>query len=356
MLAAVVLAFAPVSAVRAAVPGLHDDQLPRVSTDVESRVGLIEASGTGVVRVDVRWSTLAPVRPRRETNPADPAYRFERLDAIVTSLAARGITPLLTVYSTPRWAARTRAFGVSSAPRPVPFARFMQAVARRYSGRFVDIRHGTIPRVRHYELWNEPNSARFFKPQRRGKRTVSLGAYVAMVKAASARIAKVNPRAVVIAGSTAPRGLTNASGVSSRDWLRGIARGAATFDAYSMHIQSRTPPKKRGAPYQHWSSLRRILRDLDDVPRRVGIPVYITGAGYGTSTLTPARQALYLRQIFRLAPVRSERVPLVVWSSLQDSSRRANGLISLDGNEKSSFARFLGETRRARVLPQELRR
>jgi len=363
-LAAVALAFLPVTEVRGAVAGIHDDLLVVEGIDVEARAALIETSGARVAKVDVRWSQIAPIRPRSQADPADLAYRFERLDAIVGSLTSRDITPLFSVYSTPRWAARSPAFSrASGAPRPGQFGRFMQALAHRYSGRYVDIQRGTIPRVRHYEIWNEPNNGRFLAPQRRGRRTVSLGAYVALAKAAYPRIKKVNPRAVVIAGSTAPRVSTNGSGVSSRDWLNGLARSPAKFDAYSMHLTSAKGPRIKGAPYTHWSSLRRIIDDLDSVERREGVPVYVTGAGYATGTskfaksgVTGARQAKYLRQIFALPVVRSERIPLVVWSNLQDSPARRTGLLSANGAEKSSFAKFLGEARRGRRLPKELRR
>ena len=86
-------------------------------------------------------------------------------------------------------------------PDPGALADFMRALATRYSGEF-----GDLPRVRHFQVWNEPNLSFYLSPQREGEREVSPAYYREMLNAAYAAIKGVHADNQVLSAGTAPFG------------------------------------------------------------------------------------------------------------------------------------------------------
>src|SRR5439155_25415443 len=84
-------------------------------------------------------------------------------------------------------------------PDPAAYARFMAAAARRSSGTSPDPQRlgEVLPRVRSWQLWNEPNLPDYLAPQwrRTGKRftEVSPGVYRQLLDAAYDAIKGVAP-------------------------------------------------------------------------------------------------------------------------------------------------------------------
>jgi hypothetical protein len=162
------------------------------------------ASGARRLRLPVGWREIAPQRPARAADPADPAYRWQALDAAVGEAARRGFEILLSFDTAPGWAEgrgrpRSAAPGAWK-PDPRAVADFATALARRY--RYV---------VRDYQVWNEPNLDRYLAPQwvKRGPHRYSAyapGRYRALLNAAYAAIKAVDPRNRVITAGTAPYG------------------------------------------------------------------------------------------------------------------------------------------------------
>jgi hypothetical protein len=343
---------------------VQDDHLALPDSDIEDRLELIEATGATVTRVDVMWADIAPRRPRHPADPADPAYRFERTDAIVRGLADRGITPIIAVYNPPAWA--------SGGPGPTPqrpvnpappdaaeYGAFMGALARRYSGRFRDARGERLPRVRYWEIWNEPNLSLYLAPQldEEGK-PVSPRIYAGLVRAAYPRIKHGGGSdTVVIVGSGGPRGRTGEAAIGAFDWLDALRRLDPPLDAYSQHIYPAAPPTAETPAKPSWSSVDELLDELDRW--RTGLDLYITEAGYTTSP-TPYRresvvseeeQAEYLRDMFDLPQVHDPRVRVIVWFNLQDNANWPAGLLREDGSRKPSFAAFREVARREGQRP-----
>jgi hypothetical protein len=359
---------APLPAAAGAAWGVQDDHLAHVPLErVDGRLELVETSRAKVARVDVLWWLVAPTRPARPSDPDDPAYEFARLDAVVRGLHQRGIVPVVAVYSAPAWAAGGRGAPAGSAVNPAApsaaqFGAFMRALAERYDGghrpRGAD---EPLPEVRHWELWNEPNLAGFLRPQFSGGRNIALSRYVQMTRRAYPLIKRANSDAVVIAGAGGPRSSTSATGTGALRWARALARSSARFDAYSQHVYPAAAPRSRTRAFPAWGTLRQLFDALDAVPRRRGMHVYITEAGY-TTARTPyrdvrvsrAQQAAYLRQIARLPVVRSPRVQAVIWFNLQDNPHWPGGLRDLQGRAKPSHAAFVRVARASR-LPAGLR-
>lgn len=348
-----------------AVAAVQDDRLAVLPMDqIESRLDMIAATGAKVTRVDLFWSDVAPTRPTFMDDPNDPAYLWDRYDQIFIGLKARKITPIVAVYNGPTWATggkqRTSVEGLNAqAPNPGFFGRFMGVVAKRYSGRVSSPFLGVLPRVRNYEIWNEPNLIRYYFPQYKGGKSVSLKAYVLLVKNAYPRIKKANPTAVVIAGSAGPKSKSDSKGLGSRAWLQGIVKSKVKFDAYAQHIYPAAPPKGKTKAFPTWRSIPEILTTLDGL--RKNIPLYITEAGYTTATtpfrtvkVAPKAQASFLTQIFGLKDVKQKRVPVVVWFNMQDNPNWPGGLVRQNGTNKPSYAAFRKVAVRSK-LPAALR-
>jgi hypothetical protein len=306
---------------------------------------------------------VAPTRPRRPADPQDPAYRFGRYDRILIGLARRGITPILSVFSSPRWAAGGREAADRRpvnphAPDAAAFGAFMAALALRYDGRHAAPGLGPLPEARRLEIWNEPNLGFFMRPQTDARgRPVAAARYAAMVRASYARVKAANPRAIVIVGAAAARGASGRTGMGALPWLRAIGAAGVPFDAYSQHVYPAAAPAEATLAVPSWHTLPQLLEELDRI--RPGAPLYITEAGYTTaptphhrSMVSTAQQAAYLRQIFALPQVRPPRVAAVVWFNLQDNDAWPSGLMQGDGRAKPSLQAFQELTAAARRGPR----
>jgi polysaccharide biosynthesis protein PslG len=348
-----------------AVAAVQDDQLSVVPAEaIEARLNLVAATGARVTRVDLLWSAIAPTKPRDPSDPNDPAYQFTRADLIMQGLLARGITPIVCVYSSPRWATggkgtpRGSVLGVNpNFPNPAQFGLFMAAVAKRYSGSFSDGQYGFLPRVKNFEIWNEPNLARFMVPQYRGKKPVAATNYAKLVRASYARIKRANPGATVIAGATGPKSTTDRTGAGSLAWIQAMQKAKLRFDAYSQHIYPFAPPLAKTQAFPGWYTLPRLMAEVNKLRR--GMPLYITEAGYTTARtqfrrtkVSLTQQRNYLKQIYNLKATRSSRVPVVVWFNLQDNRYWPGGLLKANGQAKPSLAAFRGLALRGALSPR----
>jgi hypothetical protein len=172
-------------------------------------------TGASIARLDVRWSSIAPVKPPADfdaTDPASAGYQWGILDAAVREADARGLRVLFTVYSAPGWAEgggrppRTE-LGTWN-PSADAFGEFASALATRYSGSYPDpsAPGGTLPRVRFFEAWNEPNLDTYLGPQWRGQENSGANIYRSLLDHFYSAIKVVQPGATVLGGALAPFG------------------------------------------------------------------------------------------------------------------------------------------------------
>ena len=350
----------------AGVAAIQDDVLTTAPLDqIPTRIEMVKQTKAKVTRIDILWSKVAPTPPANPTDPNDPVYDFKRLDLIFSSLAASGITPIVSTYSTPAWAVKGTNLPVlteynPNAPRPGQFGDFMQAVATRYNGFFVPAgATAPLPRVRHFEVWNEPNLNGFFSVNGRS----TLAAYKGLVKAAYPKIKLGNKSSIVIAGVGGPRSTTDAKNVGARTWLNGLVNDKSVkFDAYSQHIYPSRGPKFSSESYDKafptWRSLPEIYATLDK--KKKGMKLYVTEAGYTTKTtkfrnvkVSLPQQKLFLTQLYNLPDVKSPRMAAVVWFNLQDNLNWPGGLLLESGAKKPSYNAFVAVAQRP--IPAALR-
>jgi len=334
-------------------PGLHlgvqDDQLPVAAEEtLDARMDRLAATGVRITRVDVLWEDIAPTAPADGADPEDPAYRWHRLDRIVDGLAARGITVILDVYRTPRWAngGRSREW----APDLDHYERFMTALARRYDGAHRDASGTVHARVGLFEAWNEPNLPLFLRPQWRMQpdgtyAPASPAVYAAMLARAHRAVKAVQPDAWVIGVSGAPSGRDHPPGgaVGIVTFIRAMAAAPPPMDAYAQHLYPALAPTASLA-MPSYRRLPDLLAELDAL--HPGLPLLITEMGYTTAptpyrsvAFTEEQQAAYMGEAVDLLRAHP-RVRLGMWFNLQDNPDWPAGLVRADGTAKPAWSVF----------------
>ena len=340
------LASCPSAAARPAslARGFADDTAFRTLGDGDRRLALsrVRLAGGSFVRLAVSWRSVAPQgrrRPRgfRAADPRDPRYAWGELDRAVREAAAAGLQPVILVNYAPRWAEgrdrprRGNRFTREGVWRPQPreLAAFLRAASHRYGGTFPDpaVAGADLPRVRNWQVWNEPNLWPFLQPQweRRRGHWVRAGAhhYRRMLNASYRALKQVDRGNRVIAGGLAPFGdprPTRRGGrvapvrffrallcLSGRRVLRRVCRARASFDSYAFHPYSLGGPRRTAlnpddTTIPDGRKLTRVmaaaLRAGTAFPRRPK-SLWVTEMGWDTRPpnpfgLRPRTQARYL--------------------------------------------------------------
>ncbi len=313
---------------------LHDDQLATVEPDgIAGRLDRIAQGGVPVARVDVSWIDVAPTKPGDARNPADPAYNWARLDAVIDGLATRKVAPIAVVSRAPTWANANR--GPEWAPKPDDYAAFVRAFATRYRG----TEHGAVLLL---EPWNEPNSPVSLQPQWSGTgptaKIASADIYAELVVRAATEAAAVSPEIAIVGVSAAdiPTSEPPTGGVGVVDFLQAVAPKSLPIDAVSQHLRPTAAPNAPADAVPSFATLPRLLTEIDRLDP--DLPLLITEVGYATppGVLSEEDQATYLTQALeRLAA--NPRVRLMMWSTVQDSPERLTGLLRADGTEKPAW-------------------
>ena len=298
---------------------------------LDQRLATFKRLGVPLVRFTLRWNEIALRRPKEPTSPTDRAYDWQRPDRVLRGLRRNGLTPVLTLVGTPGWANGGRTPNYAP-PRPRDFRRFATAAARRY------------PWVRYWLIWNEPNKRLWLRPTKPG-------IYVRhLLNPGYEAIHAVLPRARVGGGVTGPRGANG--GVSPVDWVRGMARARARFDAYAHHPYPASPsetPSSGGCKNCPWITMATIRKLLILVKRDFGSkPIWLTEYGYQSNPpdtflgVPPKKQATMLS----LAAMRAWRLPRVtmffqfLYRDELKLSRFQSGLVFADDRWKPSLQAF----------------
>jgi hypothetical protein len=276
-------------------------------------------AGARIVRITLDWSLVAPAGDVKPTgfdaaDPADPAYRWGYIEDAVRDARRAGLRVVLVIVSAPRWAEGPgRPAGAppgSWRPEPVELGAFVRAAARRFSGFFPDPKApgdgltapgGSLPRVRLWQIWNQPNTAAALQPV-----DSAVEHYRRMLRSASAAAKRVAGDNAVVAGAPSPAGA-----IGPPAFWRDLLSRPARLDVAAAS----------GAP----GTSRRLgrLRRLRGLLARAGArrSVWLTDLSWETPPrnprgVSPARQARLLTEaLFRADQA---AVSMVLWNGLQD--------------------------------------
>jgi hypothetical protein len=297
--------------------GILTADLDDVRSDLDAMVEL----GVTRLRVDVSWATLQPEPDR---------FDWSSTDRVLGEARARGIDVLAVIGYLPGWAQRTDAEGEPLPADPEGFATFVEAAATRYRDH-----------VGAWEIWNEPNTRRFWGA------APDPAAYAALVEAAAPRIRDADPGTEVVVGSIAPADDGPAE-LSPATFVTGLYDhlDPALFDAISVHPYS-YPAYATGR--QSWNTFFR-LHELHDIMARSGdgeTLIWLTEYGAPTGTADNAvserEQADMLTVGVEEARRRCYTGPLYVYS-LRDAGTDAAdpednfGVLRADRAPKPAYA------------------
>ena len=314
--------------------GVQDDAYLSAGPELESRLDTVQRMGAQIVRYTVNWRQVAPKKPRRPSNPGDPAYDWSSVDTVLNGLHNRHVTPIVTLYGTPGWA--NGGAGANAMPRSKwSLSAFALAVANRY------------PWVRMWEVWNEPNLTRFLIPN-------SPRLYVGRLLNPTYAVLKKHALANRIAGgATSPR--PTPTGLSPVVFMRGMHAARAHLDAYSHHPY----PVTRGERPDGFArnvckyckgvlTLANLPDLLKEVRRDFGTKrIWLTEYGYQTNP--PDRfgvarwlQAKYVADSW-LRAKRARYVDVLIHFMIKDEPQLSgwqSGFFTAAGSVKSAFYSF----------------
>ena len=341
------------------------------------------AVNADTVRIDIGWPVAGgPTRPAGldARNPADPHYDFGRADAAIVAARSRGLQVLASFTGAPAWVdAKGRPRDVVPGtwkPSPRALEDYGAALARRYSGRFPDpARPGqTLPRVKAFQVWNEPNLDKYLNPQWTRSRATSPKVYRAMLTGFYRGVKSTGSRALVVTAGTAPFGDAQPGGrriQPARFWrellcLR-LVRGAprprscparARFDVLAHHPYSVGRPRRKALNADDVSipdivKLTRLLRAAERSGRalpRKRHPIWVTETSYDSSPPDPdgvpaATHARWLQEAFFL--LWRQGVDTITWFQVRDqlpapsfAASNQSGVYFADGRAKPAARAF----------------
>jgi hypothetical protein len=287
-------------------------------------------SGASVTRIIVAWAEIAPKSPAGgfdATNPGSSGYSWGNLDAAVRTASAHGLKVLLSVQHAPKWAegpGRPSDIELGAwEPDPVAYGEFAQALAKRYSGSYPDplTPGSSLPRVRYFAAWNEPNLENFLAPQDKGGKLVGPSLYRKLLNSFYAGVKTAQPGAKVLGANSAsfgaPNGFSTAPVLFLRDLL--CLKGAALkptscpekahFDILSAHAIQVGPPTESAispldATTPDMGRLTAVVRAAEKAKTVVSsghIPLWVTEFWVDTKPPDPggislAKQARWYQQ------------------------------------------------------------
>jgi Glycosyl hydrolase catalytic core len=324
----------------------------------------LRALRAGIVRTTLDWGSVARRRPVKPADPADPAYNWTAVDRVVDEADRRGIRVMFAIYGTPRWAGRAR----NRVPRrALDLRAFATAAALRYSGTYT-VKEGeneperTLPAVRHWLAWNEPNNPVFLRPQwrmvARKWRVQAAYDYAKICNAIYAGVKAVRLAGNRVAcGATGPRG--NDAPRSSRpstsplvfmQWLR--RAGVRRMDAYAHHPyyghrteKPNTVPKSKKSVTM--ANIGLLIKQINRFWGRK-TRLWVTEYGYQTNPpdrlfgVSYANQARYMRQAIAMAR-KTRRIDMFIWFLVRDEGRLSgwqSGVVTRRGARKPAYRTF----------------
>jgi hypothetical protein len=262
---------------------------------------LMRQAGIGWVRTDFDWSGV-------ERRPGQ--WTFDHLDETVAWAEQEKIRilPILD-YDVP-WA------------RPAyqhldQWLEYVRRVVTRYKDR-----------LRHWEVWNEPNLEGFWRDK------PSPENYVKLLEATYREIKRIDPELVVLLGGTA--------GIPW-SYLKGVyqAGGREFFDVMNVHPYRYPAAPEERSLSDDLARLRKLMAAHGDADK----PIWITEIGWptheGPRGVTPAVQAEMLTRTFLLAL--QSGVDVVFWYEFQAPERKPDynedhfGIVHRDLSPKPAY-------------------
>jgi len=271
----------------------------------------IARGGFGFARIDLTWNVI---------EPQPGAYRWDLVDPLVQDAEAHDVRLLGILGFCPPWA--SSGGDAFYPPRSIQeWQGFVSAIVGRYRGR-----------IRHWTLWNEPNSNTFFHG--------SVDQFIRQVLIPGAQAAHAADPECKIVGPD----LAHLTGAHWDTWLdRILAEAGPHLDILSHHCYKDNPSevfRMLEGPSRPWEPqpVQRIIERRG----QKGKPFWLTETGWRSDKVGPQRQAGYLISLLKGAIKRGWITKVFIYE-LRDSPQEPGfGLMSYAGKPKPSYQAVRG--------------
>ncbi|MBX7450652.1 glycoside hydrolase family 5 protein [Mycolicibacterium sp. 3033] len=248
------------------------------------------------VRADVDWSVVEPVQSRLD---------WSTVDVIVDRALARGMQVLLVLAFTPPWT--TSASTPDHAVRPddpEAFANFARVAAQRYAARG----------VHHWEIWNEPNSGKFWPPR------PDAVEYGRVFRAAAAAVRQVDPRATLLIGGLSPTYGTPGPDLDPVTYLTQLYDDGAARLADGIAVHPYTFPfgptdrrQRTTGGFHDLPAMHDVMVQRGDGAKKIWITEYGAPTGTGPNAVSEREQAAALLSARRRVATWNWAGPLIYY-------------------------------------------
>jgi hypothetical protein len=273
----------PLPATACAGPIIGVDSTLAFEGDAERRAATLAAIEQNlhplVVRDSLLWHQVEPVEGERD---------WSRTDSVVDALREADIEPLLTVVGSPPWA--------NGVPTSTP-GHYLHVPGRgpaldAWLQRYADFLAAAVERyhrvVRRWEIWNEPNLARFWRPR------PDPVAYRQVYETLRATILRVDPTAEVALGGLGNLAVSSAPDIAGVAFLREIASTDPPLDNVAIHPYTTDdhPPNLHVPGENNFDDIELIRNELADEGERAAI--WVTEWGWSSAAVGEELQARYV--------------------------------------------------------------
>jgi len=288
--------------------------------ELKKAVALMKEAGVGMVRMDFLW---------QEIEPEEGVFDFRKYDNIVDIVTSEGLQVLgLLNYSAP-WASTCGQWNCPPSKNK-SFVKYAQRVVSRYK----DV-------IKHWEIWNEPDSSVYWSAQD------GLKGYCALLKEVYPALKKVDPDCVILNG-----GLANGMMSVNRLYENG-AKGY--FDVLNIHYFDQPDYKGALSRVTAYPKLAyKVMVKNGDAGKKIWITeIGCPGVKKGLQVKDwwlgknpdENEQALWVTEVFT-GLLKDGHVEKVFWAFFRDTKKHWNtgvdyfGLVRWDFSKKPAYQNY----------------
>jgi hypothetical protein len=257
--------------------GFADSDIYGLSqSEVNRQLGLMSVTHVKTVRLMIPWAGVEPIKGQ---------LNWASVDKTINAAAAKNLSILAFINSTPNWAVAPGGLPLSGRPAsPEAYCDFVAKVVQRYKGK-----------IAAYEIWNEQNAVIFYSPAPDPAR------YTDLLKAAYPKIKDIDPSATVVVGGLGAvidfgsvtinpvRFVTEMYAAGAKDYFDALA-----FHPYNYTLKFSAGMTVANSPVSQVIQMREVMTTNGDAGKKI----WITEYGEPTSAIDEAGQAAYLKDMY----------------------------------------------------------
>jgi len=277
----------------------------------------MQSAGVGWIRLDFLWEDIEPTQG---------SFDFIKYDNIVKLLKEKGVNVLGILHYSAGWASASGEWNCPPKDNAL-FVNYASKVIQRYKNQ-----------VKYWEVWNEPDSAVYWKEQD------SLKTYCLLLKEVYLAAKQIDPECKILNGGIA-------NGLASVNHL--YDNGAKDyFDILNVHFfQSPVNPGSINAVTSYPKLVYKIMQRNGDGNKKIWITeIGCPGVKKGLvvdnwwmgKNPSESRQALWLKEVYTEL-LKNQQVEKIFWAFFRDTKDHWNtgvdyfGLLRWDFSKKPAF-------------------